>query len=60
MEVLKSCCLDLLNQISQDNLFFMAELVKIYEENPNPKEIKKVVDLPIIALYKQDYDDSSI
>lgn len=23
----------------------MAELVKIYEENPNPKEIKKVVDV---------------
>ena len=23
----------------------MAEFIKIYEENPNPKEIEKVVDL---------------
>jgi len=23
----------------------MAEFIKIYEENPNPKEIKKVIDV---------------
>ncbi len=47
-EIQKGMCIITKNQLhlcNSSNKYLMAEFIKIYNENPNPKEIKKVVDI---------------